>query len=148
MGPDCGTAIINGIALGFANKVKRGTVGIVGAAGTGIQEASVILSRLGVGISQAIGTGGRDLKSAIGGITMLMGIEALQQDAQTQIILIISKPPAEEVEAKILEKIKTLTKPVVVNFLGGNLKKARALGFNVAETLEEGAQKAAGTGGC
>lgn len=143
MGPDCGTAIINGRALGFANRVKRGAIGIVGAAGTGIQEASVILSRMGAGISQAIGTGGRDLKSAIGGITMLTGMEYLSRDPATQVILIISKPPAPEVEERILARAAKISKPVVINFLGGDMHKAGASGLKAAATLEQGALEAA-----
>ena len=64
MGPDCGTAIINGVPLCFANVVRRGDIGIVGASGTGTQEVTVIIDKMGGGVSQVIGTGGRDLKSA------------------------------------------------------------------------------------
>ena len=80
MGPDCGTAIINGAPLAFANKLKRGKVGIIGASGTGTQEISCLVSEAGVGISHAIGVGGRDLKKDIGGITTLMAIDALDAD--------------------------------------------------------------------
>ena len=80
MGPDCGTAIINGVSIGFSNVVKRGNIGLVAASGTGLQEVTVIIDRLGSGVSQAIGTGGRDLKEAIGGKMMLMALEALNRD--------------------------------------------------------------------
>jgi len=139
MGPDCGTAIIQNVALCFANKVRRGSVGIVGAAGTGIQEATCILSRVGAGISHAIGTGGRDLSSAIGGITTLMALDILEKDPATSVVLIISKPPSPDVEEKILERASRLTKPVVINFLRGNPDQARLRKLAVAETLEEGA---------
>lgn len=118
MGPDCGTAIINGIGLCFANEVRSGDIGIVGASGTGSQEVSVQIHKKGFGVSQLIGTGGRDLSSEIGGIMMLDGIDALMSDEQTKAILLISKPPAKEVEHKILEKLKNSSKPVVIYFIG------------------------------
>ncbi|GAH06950.1 unnamed protein product, partial [marine sediment metagenome] len=80
MGPDCGTAIINHVALAFANVIRKGHIGIVGASGTGIQEVTVMIDKLGSGISQAIGTGGRDLRAEVGGIMMIEGVEALQND--------------------------------------------------------------------
>ena len=87
MGPDCGTAIINGVPLGFANVVRRGDIGVVAASGTGLQQVTSLIDRFGAGISQAIGTGGHDLKSEVGGITMLQGFEALSADPETKIIL-------------------------------------------------------------
>ena len=66
MGPDCGTAIINGIPLGFANVVRRGDIGVVAASGTGLQHVTCLIDRWGQGISQAIGTGGHDLHSSVG----------------------------------------------------------------------------------
>lgn len=119
MGPGAGTAILNGVALGFANVLPRGTVGIVSAAGTGLQEVSTLLARRGVGISQGIGTGGRDLKKDVGGIMMLMGLQALQQDPATSVLVLISKPPAGEVARRILEQASACEKPTVVCFLGG-----------------------------
>lgn len=118
MGPDCGTAIINSVGLGFANKVRSGKVGIVGASGTGIQEVSVLLDRLGLGISQAFGTGGRDLKKQIGALMMKQGLKILEKDEQTEIIGIISKPPDFEVAKEILQQVKKINKPVVICFLG------------------------------
>ncbi|MBN1314612.1 MAG: acyl-CoA synthetase FdrA, partial [Anaerolineales bacterium] len=144
MGPDCGTAIVNQVGLGFANIVKRGPVGIVGASGTGIQEISVLLDRLSVGISHAIGTGGRDLYAAVGGATMLMGLELLAADDDTKVIVLTSKPPDAAVSKKILEKAVACSKPVVVNFLGGDPELAAQAGLAPARTLEEAAVKAAG----
>ncbi len=118
MGPDCGTSIINGVGLGFSNQVKSGKVGIVGASGTGIQEVSVLLDRLGLGISQAIGTGGRDLKKEIGALTTKQGLCLLAGDAQTEIIALISKPPHPEVVEEILRQIEFTKKPIVLCFLG------------------------------
>src|SRR5229473_3080110 len=93
MGPDCGTAIIGGVPLAFANVVPRGEIGIIGASGTGIQEVSCLIARAGHGVSHAIGTGGRDLKAEVGAITTLMAIDALDADARTKHIVLISKPP-------------------------------------------------------
>jgi FdrA protein len=120
MGPGAGTSIINHVALGFANVIPAGQVGIVSAAGTGLQEVSTLLARHGVGITQAIGTGGRDLKKEVGGIMMLEVLKALQQDLPTKVLVLISKPPAEEVVQSILKQISKSAKPTVVCFLGGD----------------------------
>ena len=118
MGPDCGTAIINGAPLGFANAVRRGSIGIVGASGTGIQEISSLVDRYGGGISQAIGTGGRDLHEEVGGTMMLFGIDALATDPETAVIVVVSKAPAQSVAQKVITKLEKLDKPVVVQFIG------------------------------
>ena len=118
MGPDCGTAILNGVPLGFANAVAKGEVGIVAASGSGLQQVSSLLSEWGVGISHAIGTGGRDLSSNIGGITMSQGIEALRQDPETKALVLISKPPGDEVVANLVEQARSSGKPAVICFLG------------------------------
>jgi FdrA protein len=118
MGPDCGTAIINGTGLAFANAVRRGSIGVVGASGTGSQEVSVRVHDFGGGISQLIGTGGRDLSTEVGGISMIDGIRALDADPETKVIVIVSKPPAEEVADKVLAVAGAASKPVIVTFLG------------------------------
>lgn len=118
MGPDCGTAIINGTGIAFANAVRRGSIGIVGASGTGSQEASVRVHDFGGGVSQLIGTGGRDLSTEIGGISMIDGIRALDADPETKVIFIVSKPPAEEVADRVLAAAGSASKPVIVTFLG------------------------------
>ncbi len=118
MGPDCGTAIISGVPLGFANAVRRGSIGIVGASGTGIQEISSLVDRYGGGISQAIGTGGRDLHEEIGGRMMLFGIDALAADPETAVIVVVSKAPAQSVAQRVITKLEKLDKPVVVQFIG------------------------------
>ena len=120
MGPDCGTAIVNGIPLGFANVVKRGAIGVIGASGTGLQEVTCRIDQLGAGISQALGTGGHDLSGEIGGISMLFALDALAQDDETRVIVLISKPPSPIVAQTILERAEACGKPVVVNFLGAN----------------------------
>ncbi len=119
MGPDCGTAIINGTPLGFANVVPRGDIGIIGASGTGIQEVSCLIANNGGGISHAIGTGGRDLKADVGGITTLMAIDLLDADPATRHIVIISKPPADGVAAKVLERVGRSKKTFAICFIGG-----------------------------
>lgn len=142
MGPDCGTAIVNGVALCFANAVRRGNIGIVGASGTGTQEVTVHIDRLGGGVSQVLGTGGRDLGAAVGGIMMLDCLAALSQDEATAVIVLISKPPAPAVADKIVAAIKTCPKPVVVCFLGDGAKAAGAEQTYFAVSLEEAARAA------
>lgn len=93
MGPDCGTTIINGIGLCFANNVTRGNIGIIGASGTGLQEVTVLIDKLGYGISQAIGVGGRDLHKEIGALMTLQVLKALNNDEETKVIVVVSKPP-------------------------------------------------------
>ena len=119
MGPDCGTAIIAGVPLGFANVVRRGSVGLIGASGTGLQEVSCQIHLQGAGISHAIGTGGRDVKAEVGGITMLMALDLLAADPDTAVIGIVSKPPAPAVMQAVIDRAATAGKPVVVCFLGG-----------------------------
>jgi len=143
MGPDCGTAIINGVPLAFANVVNRGTIGIVAASGTGLQEVSCLISNSGSGISQAIGTGGRDVKKEVGGIMFLQGIKALAEDKNTDVILLVSKPPADEVICKIIELVKEIDKPVVGVFLNASVELLNESKINCEKTLEEGAMLAA-----
>ncbi len=118
MGPDCGTAIINGIGLGFSNRVRRGSIGLVGASGTGLQTITSRIHMRGSGVSQAIGSGGRDLKKAIGAITTLQGLSILGKDEETAVIVLVSKPPEQDVAARVLEAARLIPKPVVVNFIG------------------------------
>lgn len=142
MGPDCGTAIINGKGLCFANAVRRGSIGIVGASGTGTQEVTVQIDRLGGGVSQVLGTGGRDLKEEIGGLMMLDCLEALKNDPETKVIVMISKPPAPSVAAKIVAAAGDCGKPAVLCFLnsGGTDDAARQIYF--CSGLEEAARQA------
>jgi FdrA protein len=139
MGPDCGTAIINGAPLGFANVVNRGDIGIVSAAGTGLQEVSSIISNEGGGISQGIGTGGIDMKKDFGGLSFLTGLEALIADPQTRVIALISKPPHPEVLERIGEVLKINKKPVVAAFLGADPALVRSIGAIPTSSLEEAA---------
>ena len=135
MGPDCGTAIIGGVPLGFANAVRRGSIGVVAASGTGLQEVTTQIHRMGGGVSHAIGTGGRDLSAEVGGATMLQGIALLAQDPGTRVIAIVSKPPAPEVAARVLAALQATGKPAVVLFLGSDEKAARGSPLRVAHTL-------------
>jgi len=134
MGPDCGTAIINDVPLAFANRVPSGKIGIIGASGTGIQEISCLIARGGGGISHAIGVGGRDLKAEVGGITTLMAIDQLDADPRTDHIVLVSKPAASTVAARVAARIGESSKTFTVCFLGGddvdlpaNAKTARTL---------------------
>ncbi len=120
MGPDCGTAIIGGVPLAFANAVLRGDIGIVGASGTGIQEVSCLIAQNGGGVSHAIGVGGRDLSREVGGITTLMAMELLEDDESTKQVVLISKPPAGDVVRSIVEQIGKSKKPYTVCFIGAD----------------------------
>lgn len=138
MGPDCGTALIHGVPLAFTNIVNEGDIGIVGASGTGIQEVTTIIDRFGKGVTNAIGTGGRDLSTEVGAITMLDTIKALNQDPKVKVITVISKPPAEEVQRKVLNVLRNIDKPVVTLFLGDKPSYQEANIYH-AYTLEEAA---------
>jgi succinyl-CoA synthetase alpha subunit len=139
MGPDCGTAILDGAPLGFANAVRRGRVGLVGASGTGLQQVSCLLDRLGEGVSQVIGVGGRDLDERVGGLMMRAGIQRLAADPGTAVIGLVSKPPAPAVAQGVLEAATASGKPVVVCFLGGDPSIVRDRGACPAATLDEAA---------
>lgn len=143
MGPDCGTAIIAGTPLAFANAVPPGDIGIVGASGTGIQEVTSLIARSGRGISHAIGTGGRDLKAEVGGIATLMAIDALDADPATAHIVLISKPPAPAVMTKLLKRIGQSAKPFTLCVMGQVEGKPPA-NARVVATLKEAAEAAAG----
>ena len=119
MGPDCGTSIIGGVGLGFANAVRRGGIGVIGASGTGTQEVTSLIHRWGSGISHAIGVGGRDLSDEIGAISTLQAIDALDRDPNTSVILLVSKPPGANTVTRVNERLETCTKPVVTCYLGG-----------------------------
>lgn len=142
MGPDCGTAIIAGVPLAFANVVRRGAVGVVGASGTGMQQITCLVDRFGAGISHAIGTGGHDLAKEVGGATTLMGIRMLASDPDTKVIVLVSKPPAPEVVQKVLEAASATGKEIVVNFIGLKGELPALPHLHKAETLEDAAMLA------
>jgi succinyl-CoA synthetase alpha subunit len=141
MGPDCGTAILNGVGLGFANVVRRGHIGLIGASGTGIQEVTSLLHQSGEGISHAIGTGGRDMYAAVGGITTLQALDLLRDDPRTQTIVLVAKPSAPEVAERVLQKAAQTGKPVVACLLGADLQPPP--GVQLARTLYQAARLAA-----
>lgn len=146
MGPDCGTAIIAGVGVGFANVVRRGPIGVIGASGTGIQEFTTLVHRAGSGISHAIGTGSRDLSDALGGISMLSALDALDADLPTKAITIISKPPGPMALANLVPRILQCQKPVVVCFLGLPKELPHAnIRYQMARTLDEAAALAVQT---
>lgn len=118
MGPDCGTAVIGGVGLGFANVVRPGPVGLVAASGTGAQHMMSLLDAAGVGVSHALGVGGRDLSAAVAGRSTLAALDALDADEPTELIVVISKPPAPEVAARVSEHAARLSTPVVLALLG------------------------------
>ena len=120
MGPDCGTAILQGIGLGFANRVRRGRIGLVGASGTGLQAITSRLHALGAGVSHALGTGGRDLAREVGAVTARLGLDLLDRDPGTEVIVLVSKPPAPEVASRLLAAARAVAKPLVVYFLGAS----------------------------
>lgn len=135
MGPDCGTAIIAGVGLGFSNIVRRGPVGIVGASGSGSQEISCLVHAGGSGISHLLGTGGRDLTDAVGGVTAVAALQALMADPDTQIVVIVAKAPGELMVRRLAEEIAAAPKPVVTCYLGRKVPGAKA-------SLEEAATEA------
>jgi succinyl-CoA synthetase alpha subunit len=141
MGPDCGTALVSGKPLGFANRLRPGPIGLVGASGTGLQEVSCQIHRLGGGVSHMLGTGGRDLSAAVGGLTTLAAIDALAADPATSVLVVVSKPPAREVAAAVLDRLAALDKPSVVIFLGDAARPERGR-VRIARDLSEAARLA------
>lgn len=142
MGPDCGTAVIAGVGLGFANRVRRGPIGIVGASGTGIQEVCCHLDALGIGVSHAIGTGSRDLGSAVGGRMTALGLVVLAADPATEVVVLVAKHPDPGVAAHIHDRLAALGKPAVVRYLGEAAPPSRD-GVRYAGSLDEAAAVAA-----
>lgn len=139
MGPDCGTGIISSLPIAFTNVVAPGNIGIVGASGTGIQEVTTIIDRLGNGVVHAIGTGGRDLSDKVGAITVKDAIVALENHEPTDVICVISKPPAKEVRDEVVQLLQSISKPVVAIFLGEK-PIAHEGKVYLAHTLEETAK--------
>lgn len=139
MGPDCGTAIVGGAPLAFANRVPTGPIAVVGASGTGIQELTCQIARRGMGISHALGLGGRDLSEAIGGISAETALDLVAADEATRVVTFVSKPPAASVRAKLIEKMERLGKPVVALFLGDRPGRRDFGDVHLARTLDDAA---------
>ncbi len=140
MGPDCGTAMVNGIGLGFANRVRRGSIGIVGASGTGLQAIMAGIHNNGGGVSQAIGTGGRDLNSEVGAATALQGLALLTEDDETSVIVLVSKPPDSAIAVQLLSTARNSGKPVVIQFVGYAPPGRRIGNLHFAVSLSEAAE--------
>ncbi len=140
MGPDCGTAIVNGVGLGFANRVRRGPIGVIAAAGTGLQAVTSRIHQLGSGITHALGTGGRDLSEAVGAVTARQALDLLGRDPETQVIVLISKPPTPRVADGLLSLARAADKPVVVDFIGYPGRSVDNLHF--VATLDQAAEMA------
>lgn len=142
MGPDCGTALIGGYGLGFANKVRRGDIGVVAAAGTGLQHVTSRIHQLGGGITHGIGTGGRDLSEKVGAVTFRQGIELLSRDPETKVIVLVSKPPSPKVAEEVLKLARKAGKPVVVNFIARPLSLPQMDNLYFARGLDHAAELA------
>jgi len=137
MGPDCGTGYLGGAGIGFANAVRRGPIGIVGSTGTGMQEFASIVHRAGSGISSGIGTGSRDLSDAIGGLSTMTAIDALEADPATAVIAVLSKPPGAQATSALQQRLARCPKPVVLCLLGASVEQAA--GERAATTVDEAA---------
>ncbi len=140
MGPDCGTAIVRGMGLGFANKVRLGPIGMVAAAGTGLQQVSSRIAQLGSGMTYGIGTGGRDLSEKVGARTFSQGIDILSRDDETEVIVLVSKPPAPAVAEEVLKQARTAKKPVVICFVGRTPSVAHEGNLFYASSLDNAAE--------
>lgn len=136
MGPDCGTGVISSVPVAFTNVINPGNIGIVGASGTGIQEVTCMIDRLGGGCVHAIGTGGRDLNEAVGAVTVKDAIAALEHHDPTDVICVISKPPAPAVRDEVVDLLARCSKPVVAIFIGEK-PEAHQGHVHLAHTLEE-----------
>jgi FdrA protein len=142
MGPDCGTAIVNGAGLGFANQVRRGSIGLIGASGTGLQLVTARIHQLGSGVSHALGTGGRDLSEAVGAVTARQALDLLRRDPATKVIVLISKPPAPQVAEELLRLARSTGKPVVVDFIGYRAPDSQQENVYFVQTLDAAAELA------
>jgi FdrA protein len=142
MGPDCGTAIINGIGLGFANKVRSGPIGIVAASGTGLQQVCIRIHQMGGGITYGLGTGGRDLSEAVNALTARQGLDLMARDPDTGVIVLISKPPSPAVADTLVNAARSVGKPVVLNFIGYATSSRRVDNIFFATTFDETAELA------
>lgn len=139
MGPDCGTAIIGGVGLGFANKVRRGPIGVVASSRTGLQEFTSLVHALGSGISHAIGSGSRDLSDAVGGTTTLRAIDLLLDDPETHVVAVVGKPPGTVTRRKLMLRLEDAPKQVVVCLLGSTRPGSDTARLHEARTIDEAA---------
>jgi FdrA protein len=135
MGPDAGTAMVSGVGLGFANVVQPGPVGIVAASGTGAQQLTCLLDDAGIGVSHVLGVGGRDLSAAVRGASTRQALRALDEDPATDLIVLLSKPPAPAIGDEVRELAERLATPVVVALLGRDAPDLTATVDDVAREL-------------
>jgi len=142
MGPDCGTAIVNGVGLGFADKIRRGPIGLVAASGTGLQQVTARIHQLGGGITHALGTGGRDLSEQVGALTARQGLDLLDRDPDTKVIVLVSKPPSPRLAGDLVNAARLSQKPVVVNFIGYATATRRVDNVYFATSFDETAELA------
>jgi len=142
MGPDCGVVNLNGVALALASVVRRGPIGIAGASGSGIQQVAVLVERWGLGVSQAIGVGGRDAHDTVGGLGLEAALEALEADPETRVIVVVSRAPGAATLPRILGRIKGCGKPVVACLSGVDRAAIRSVGACAPRDLEEAAAQA------
>ncbi|NPV55644.1 MAG: acyl-CoA synthetase FdrA [Anaerolineae bacterium] len=142
MGPDCGTAMIGGVGLAFANKIRLGPIGVVAAAGTGLQQVACRIHQLGSGMTYGIGTGGRDLSEKVGALTFLMALDALDRDPDTKVIVVTSKPPSPKVAEEVLKRARKAGKPVVVNFIARAITTLQEDNLYFATGLDDAARLA------
>lgn len=137
MGPDCGTAIVNGVGFGFANGVRRGGVGLVGSSGTGLQAVCCQIHELGAGVSHALGVGGRDLSDPVGAVSTLQALDLLRRDPATRVVALVSKPPGPQTAAKLTALLRQFPKPVAACFLGMATPVRRLGSLRFAVNLSE-----------
>jgi FdrA protein len=142
MGPDCGTAIVNGIGLGFANKVRPGPIGLVAASGTGLQQVTARIHQMGGGITHALGTGGRDLSEAVNAVTARQGLDLMARDPEAKVIVLVSKPPSSKIADTLVQAARSVGKPVVVDFIGYASASRRVDNVFFATTFDETAELA------
>lgn len=142
MGPDCGTAIVNGVGLGFANKIRRGPIGLVAASGTGLQQVSVRIHQMGGGLTHAFGTGGRDLSEDVNAITARQALDLMSRDPDTKVIVLISKPPSPKVADELIETARFVGKPVIVDFVGYSTAMHKVDNVTFVTTFDEAAELA------
>lgn len=137
MGPDCGTSLIGGVGIGFANAVRQGAIGVIGASGTGLQEFTCQVHNAGLGISHAIGTGTHDVSDEIGGVTTFAALDALEADANTKVIAFVSKPPGKQMLGRLLERLEMSPKPTVCCFLGADTIPDAGTRLKFTTTIDE-----------
>jgi FdrA protein len=143
MGPDCGTAYVGGIPLGFANVVPRGRIGVVAASGTGLQQVAALLADRGHGISHALGVGGRDMGATVGGLMTLASLDLLAGDPATDLVVVIGKPPAAAVSERVRSRLRSIGKPAVACLLGPGVAESVEGSVTTVTTLEDAALAAA-----